>query len=57
MTYAETKELVETMNQIETWVRAIERETSKDNPCYKEINKLQKYLEQDRETVFKIASK
>ena len=57
MTFAETKHLVETMHQIEVWVEAITREKSKDQPDYKEIDKLKKYLEQDRQTVFDIASK
>ena len=57
MTFAETKQLVETMHQIEVWVTAITREKSKDNPDRKELDKLEKYLEQDRQTIFDIASK
>ena len=57
MTFAETTQLVETLNAIETWVTAITREKSKDEPDRKELDKLRKYLEQDRQTVFDIASK
>lgn len=57
MTFAETTQLVETLNAIETWVTAITREKSKDEPDHKELDKLRKYLEQDRQTVFDIASK
>lgn len=57
MTFAETTQLVETLNAIETWVTAITREKSKPEPCRKELDKLEKYLEQDRQTVFDIASK
>ena len=57
MTFAETTQLVETLNAIETWVTAIVREKSKESPCRQELDKLQKYLEQDRQTVFDIANK
>ena len=57
MTFAETKQLVETMHQIEVWVTAITREKSKDNPDRKELDKLEKYLEQDRQTILDSASK
>ena len=57
MTFAETTQLVETLNAIETWVTAITREKSKDEPDRKELDKLRTYLEQDRQTVFDIANK
>jgi hypothetical protein len=57
MTFAETTKLVEALNGIETWVTAIIREKEKDNPDRKQINKLEKYLEQDRQIVFDIANK
>jgi hypothetical protein len=57
MTFAETTKLVEALNSIETWVTAIIREKDKDNPDRKELEKFQKYLEQDRQIVFDIANK
>ena len=57
MTFAETTKLVEALNGIETWITAILREKDKDDPDRKQITKLEKYLEQDRQIVFDIANK
>ena len=57
MTFAETTQLVDKLNAIETWVTAITREKEKDEPCRKELDKLYKYLEQDRQAVYDIANK
>ena len=58
MTYETTKELTDAINGMETWIKAIQRENAKDiySRDLEKLTKLEYYLKQDKEIIFRIAN-
>ena len=58
MTYEKTKELTDAIHAIETWIKAIQREKTKDiyNRDLEKLAQLEAYLKEDKETIFSIAN-
>lgn len=58
MTYEKTIELTEAISGMETWIKAIEREKTKDihSRDLERLAKLEYFLKEDREIVFRIAT-
>lgn len=52
MTYAETKEIVAEIQDIEVWARNLVRAYASDDTDWKEVAKMEKWLEQAKEKVF-----
>lgn len=52
MTFAETQTLIHDIQEIETWTRAYERESNKENPDYNRLGDLSKWVEEAKEKVF-----
>ena len=57
MTYAETKEIMDAIEQLKTFSAAIQREKQRKGWDWPEIEKLQKYLGEAEQVIFTLCSK
>jgi len=52
MTYAETKDIVAEIQEIEAWARNLVRAYASDNTDWEEVANMEKWLEEAKEKVF-----
>ena len=57
MTYAETKEIMDTIESLKTFSQAIGREKQNDNRDWNEIEKLEKYVSETEQKLFVLCTK
>jgi hypothetical protein len=57
MTYAETKEIMDTIESLKTFSQAIGREKQNDNRDWNEIEKLEKYVSETEQKLFELCAK